>query len=285
MYVRDQLVRDLHGAMGQVAARGRWVQLYLNGDYWGLYNLTERIDDAFLATHFDHDYWDMARTWDDVAWDAFVDWITGTDLSAAAQYEQALQQLDIENFTSFVILWLWSENAEIDWDAARMRYGADARWRLFVWDAEVTFGLKGNPSIQGLIDRGGTFSHILASLLANPRYQAYFTAQVERHLAGALAAESVRNRLDALTVELRPAIAAEAARWLPDREPAVMVEQWEAAMGRIADLAGGQRAAAPSGSGHRDISATAPATLGVGWPSGATAAAARHADCPAGASP
>ena len=35
VYVRDQLVRDLHGAMGQVAARGRWVALYLNGAYWG----------------------------------------------------------------------------------------------------------------------------------------------------------------------------------------------------------------------------------------------------------
>ena len=36
VYVRDQLVRDLHGAMGQVLARGRWVALYLNGAYWGL---------------------------------------------------------------------------------------------------------------------------------------------------------------------------------------------------------------------------------------------------------
>ena len=59
--MRDQLVRDLHGAMGQVAARGRWVEVYLNGAYWGLYNLTERIDEAFLATHFDHEDWDFAR--------------------------------------------------------------------------------------------------------------------------------------------------------------------------------------------------------------------------------
>ena len=59
MYVRDQLVRELHGAMGQVAARGRWIAVYLNGAYWGLYNLTERIDEAFLSTHFDHDYWDL----------------------------------------------------------------------------------------------------------------------------------------------------------------------------------------------------------------------------------
>ena len=45
VFVRDQLVRDLHEAMGQVAARGRWVALYLNGAYWGLYSLTERIDE------------------------------------------------------------------------------------------------------------------------------------------------------------------------------------------------------------------------------------------------
>ena len=85
----------------------------------------------FLATHFDHDYWDLFRSGEHVAWDAFVDWITGTDLSVTAQYEQALHQLDIENFTSFMILWLWA--GDTDWDAARMRYGPDARWRLFAW--------------------------------------------------------------------------------------------------------------------------------------------------------
>ena len=113
VYVRDQLVRDLHGAMGQVAARGRWVALYLNGDYWGLYNLTERIDETFLATHFGHDDWDVVRDEEHVAWNEFVYWITGTDLSEAAQYEQAVQQLDIENFTSFVILELWARDT--DW--------------------------------------------------------------------------------------------------------------------------------------------------------------------------
>ena len=59
--------------------------LYLNGDYWGLYNLTERIDETFLATHFDHDYWDLAfAPGEHVAWDAFVDWITSADLSSGS---------------------------------------------------------------------------------------------------------------------------------------------------------------------------------------------------------
>ena len=235
VFVRDQLVRDLHGAMGQVAARGRWVEVYLNGAFWGLYNLTERIDDAFLTTHLDYEYWDVVSTWYDVELAASEAWITSTDLSVAAHYEQALRQFDIENFTSFAILWLWSGNAEIDWVAARMRNESDTRWRLFLWDAEVTLGLKGIPSLPAVIGSSGYLPRILASLLANPQYQAYFTAEVERHLAGALATESVRHRLAALGAELRPAIAADSARWLPGHEPAAAVAEWEAAMGRLSD--------------------------------------------------
>ena len=238
VYVRDQLVRELHGAMGQVAARGRWVAMYLNGAHWGLYELTERIDDAFLTTHFGHDDWDVVRDEEHEAWNAFVDWITGTDLSEVAQYEQAVQQLDIENFTSFIILELWAGDTDWggnNWYAARMRDGPDARWRLFAWDAETTFGLYGLPSNELVLTSGGSLIPILASLLANPQYQAYFTAEVERHLAGALATETVRGRLAALTTTLRPAIAAEAARWLPEQGPAAAVAQWEAAMQRVAD--------------------------------------------------
>ena len=246
LYVRDQLVRDLHGAMGQVAAQGRWVALYLNGVYWGLYNLTERIDESFLSTYFGHDGWDLASgdteggADEHVAWNEFVDWLTGADLRDDTQYVQALQQLDIENFTSFIILRLWAGDTDwgiSNWYAARMRAGPDAQWRLFVWDAEASLGLHGLPAIQSVIASGasGSLIPILASLLANPQYQTYFIAQVERHLAEALATESVRDRLTVLAAELRPAMAAEAARWLPDRQPAVMVAQWEAALQRVSD--------------------------------------------------
>ena len=241
LYVRDQLVRELHGAMGQVAARGRWVALYLNGAYWGLYNLTERIDDAFLAAHFEHDDWELESE----AWDAFVDWLTGTDLGEATHYEQAVQQLDIENFTSFVILHLWAGNTDWsshNWYVARMRDGPDPRWRLFTWDAETTLGMgqvsdgAEDVSFSHTVIYGGMGSAtILGSLLASPRYQAYFAAQIERHLAGALATETVRGRIAAVGTELRSAIAAEAVRWLPEQEPDVAVAQWEAALQRVSD--------------------------------------------------
>ena len=155
-------------------------------------------------------------------------------MSAAAQYARAVQQLDIESFTAFVILRLWAGDAawgSHNWYAARRRNGPDTRWRLFLWDAAVPPGGYGRPGREA----HGTLIPILASLLASPQYQAYFTAEVERHLAGALATESVRSRLAALAAELRPAMAAEAARWWPAQEPAAAVTQWEAALQRFSD--------------------------------------------------
>ena len=239
VYVRDQLKRELHGALGQVAARGRWVVLYLNGAYWGLYNLTEHFDDTFLTTHFDASTWYTSATTGEQAsdnthrWRLVADWLAGADLSAAAQYEQAIQQLDIESFTSFVILRLWAGDTawgSHNWYAARMRSGPDTRWRLFLWDAAV----PARQAVRGSEARGSLIP-ILASLLDNPQYQAYFTAEVERHLAGALATAAVRSRLAALATELRQAMAAEAARWRPEQAPAAAVAQWEAALQRLAD--------------------------------------------------
>ena len=49
--LRDQLNRDLQLAMGQPAARGDYYHLYLNGQYWGLYNTCERVEASYGTTY------------------------------------------------------------------------------------------------------------------------------------------------------------------------------------------------------------------------------------------
>ena len=243
VFLRDQLVRDLHAAMGQVVPRGRWVALYLNGVYWGLYNLTERVDDTFLTTHFDASTWYAHSKSGELIpgsagrWYRFADWLAGTDLRGAAQYEQAVQYFDIENFTGYYLLNIWARNTDWphnNWVVARPREGPDTRWRFIVWDAESTFERDEDTFERVVLDKS-RLGKMLASLLQNAQYRTYFAAQVERHLAGALDTASVRERLDALAAELRPEMTAEAARWLPEHETAVLVAQWEAELQRISD--------------------------------------------------
>lgn len=244
VYVRDQLVRELHGAMGQVVAEGRWAVVYLNGEYWGLYNLTERIDEDFLATHFDASEWYANSASGEIVpgsshqWLLFADWITAADLSDVAQYEQAVQQLDIENFTSYFLLNIWAQNWDwpgSNWIMARPREGTDVRWRFFVWDAEETF-MSTENTLERVVASGTNLGQVLASLLQSEQYRAYFVAELERHLAGALSPEQVLVRLDTLEATLRPAMGAEAQRWTEDGSPVTYVAAWERALMHIRDF-------------------------------------------------
>lgn len=45
--LRDQLCRDLQLAMEEPGARGEFYHLYINGQYWGVYNSCERVKAAF----------------------------------------------------------------------------------------------------------------------------------------------------------------------------------------------------------------------------------------------
>lgn len=51
-YLADPFSRDTQLALGQPGERGDWYHLYINGQYWGLYNSCERPDANFAASYF-----------------------------------------------------------------------------------------------------------------------------------------------------------------------------------------------------------------------------------------
>jgi len=52
-YARDQWSRDSQILMTGYGSHGLFVHLYINGLYWGLYNVAEKPDDHFCATYFE----------------------------------------------------------------------------------------------------------------------------------------------------------------------------------------------------------------------------------------
>lgn len=50
--LRDVFCRDMWGATGYATTRSRYYHLYLNGQYWGLYQTQERAEESYAATYF-----------------------------------------------------------------------------------------------------------------------------------------------------------------------------------------------------------------------------------------
>ena len=220
-YIRDQVIRDLHRDMGALSSSGSWYVLLVNSASHGVFNVVERMDEEFFASHLGPGEYDVIKTGDTVlsgsrhGWEELRKFISTTDFSNPANYEELSRRVDIENFTSYAILNLWTLNLDWphnNWYAARRV--PDGKWIFLCWDAE--WGLLGGPyepnaNPYAFIDSGGAYGHglqrqLFFALLGNAGYREYYQQEVRRHLNNALsprnALRQVRRHRDAIAVDI-----------------------------------------------------------------------------------
>lgn len=242
-YVRDQWVRDAFTAMGQIGCRGRFVHLFLNGLYWGIYNLTEHPSSSFQAGHFGgaRDEYDAFKDFTELdsgtteAWDALMAQAdAGLTSTAALQRIEGNSPdgtpnpnypklLNVENLIDYMVLHLaigaddWPNH---NWWGARRRGTLSEGFRFFPWDQEIS-----NNSLQRTqtswgtryeeVNAPGTPAYLYARLRANANFRLRFADHVHRHFfnGGALTPAANDARWKARVAELDQAIVAESARW------------------------------------------------------------------------
>jgi len=233
-YIVDEFCRRSHLAMGSPAPRGTFVHLYLDGLYWGVYNVIEHIDSWFAASCFggSKSNWDVmtrkgARDGDGKAWDALVDLCAhaagdGVAYNAAYQKLQGNNPdrtrnpaypnyLDVVNYIDYLMVEHWIGNGDWphnNWAAVRSRDNATSGgFRFVVWDAEM-YGADRTDHTMGVAAPYG-------SLIKNAEFRLLFADRIYRHLfnGGALTANRTLPRFRKLAAMLDPALLGESARW------------------------------------------------------------------------
>jgi hypothetical protein len=221
-YVRDQWMRDSHAAMKHPAARGQFVHLYLNGLYWGLYNLTERPNEDFASNHFggtgkDYDSRnaDNVNEGDDVVWKKMFA-LANAGLKGGKEYQAMEELLDVPAFIDFMILNLYAANA--DWDHASNWYAARRRnppgkYQFFVWDGERT--LENVEASTLKFDDDQSPPRLFHKLRENPEFRMQFADRAQRHLfdGGVLTPDRSAARFKVWSDRLDQPIVGESARW------------------------------------------------------------------------
>ncbi|MCF7805192.1 MAG: lamin tail domain-containing protein [Candidatus Marinimicrobia bacterium] len=234
--LRDPWAKDTQLDMGHPAAHGRFVHLYLNGIYWGVYNATERVDEEFAEEYLGGDEveYDLIKDYGEVAegrkdaWDELIA-LAGKDVSDDANYYRILGKnadgtdnpeyesyLDIENFIDYMIIHFYAGNVDWDhhnWIAARNRVNPGAGFKFFSWDSERIFeNVNTNILSEDNHDRP---SGIFQDLTDSEIFLRLFADRVQEHLYsdGALTNEAVSQRLQDRANEIEIAIIAESARW------------------------------------------------------------------------
>src|SRR5207253_2375280 len=94
---RDAWMKDSQRAMGWTAGHNRYLHLYLNGLYWGVYDAAERPDESFAAAYFggdrkDYDVVNEGQVKNGTI-DRFDAFQSTRGLSQNSQYKNLRQQL------------------------------------------------------------------------------------------------------------------------------------------------------------------------------------------------
>ena len=203
--LRDQLVTDVAVELGLPTAQGQFVWLFINGDSWGLYRLTERVERFFLAGNYGLEQADVvqegnAREGADVAWEALVDWAAGHALADPVHYATLQSQVDLVSFIDFAVLKQFFDFPAESLLAVQPEGG---RW-FWVYQGGGQYTAPGQTS---------DWDMLWAALFANADFRARFQARLADMLNVTLSTEALLPRVERLDATLAAAFAYEQARW------------------------------------------------------------------------
>ncbi len=203
--------------------------VFLNGEYWGIMNARENMGKYYLASHHGvnpenldivkvEDNLLVALEGDEVAFRNLMQFCETQDLTQPENYEQVLEQIELENFIDYFITeffmanWDWPQNNQKVW--RERTEGAKFRWMFY--DCDGCFYNLGYDELSGLITdqrSNRTGFKIFSALLRNSDFRSQFYARYLELLSTAFSPDYIVQKLDSLTEIYEPLMNEHIARW------------------------------------------------------------------------
>ncbi len=127
--------------------------VFINGQYWGIHNIRERIDEDHLAINYGADRDDLllmeeenlSIQGDTMHFHDLKEYIHTHDLNDAANWAHVDSLLDVPSFIDYFALEMFAGNA--DWPSNNLKYWkpsiTEGKWRYLMYDMDATMNVVG----------------------------------------------------------------------------------------------------------------------------------------------
>jgi len=215
--------------------------VYLNGEYWGVYNIQERYSDRYIEYKGyanSRDNVIMFQTWEmdegtEADWNTLqpqIEALANLDMTIPANYNTFLSMFDLQSYIDYFAAQIYIHNQ--DWPQNNFRiwrvrsiepgnpYG-DGKWRFMMYDTEFSMGIYAGGSIsaegQNTFKRITEHYHhnarIFTKLMQNTDFAKQFvTTMMDLYNVNFNYSSNVAE-LDRLAAIYRPIMQAQNARW------------------------------------------------------------------------
>lgn len=211
--------------------------LFINGQYWGIHNVGEKLNEHYVESHYNiiGDSIDLveiskgieANMGDMTAYNTMMDFIGANSLAVESNYQTVASMIDMENYLDYQIAQIFSANG--DWPGSNMKLWRErrpgARWRWMVYDLDFTFGgnaqgqFNTNTLAQATATNGPSWPNppwatlMLRKLLEHPGFRNEFIQRYAVRLNTTYNTARVTAIIDSLAKGIESEVPRHKTRW------------------------------------------------------------------------
>lgn len=241
--MRDEVLEEIAAGTSLYTQATKPVVLYLNGRYWGVYYIRERINDDYVASHLKVtpesvdliESYSSAEYGSSFEYDALLQYVRTHDMTDPDCLDYAEARIDSVSLMDWYIIRSFTG----DKDFANIRYfrssESDNKWRWISFDLDWGFWHEDDHPIGDLI-RDNDRNILMWNLMKNSDFQDRFLRRYAELLKTCLSEERILSIIQSYTDTIRPEMEQDRERW------GYSVSHWEGHVDRLRDyVAGGKR--------------------------------------------
>jgi len=199
--------------------------VFLNGEYWGIHNIRERLDKHYLASRHgvDPDAVDILEAHATVEEGSNGDYLAlhqrihQSDPADAAEYDWIRTKVDVANHMTYFAFQVYIRNH--DWPQNNIGYWRpqhdDGRWRWLLYDTDLSFfhGSVDTDSLGRVFSLNHPNASFFRRLLRNPDYRDDFINRYADLMNTIFTPAFVNERIDRMRAGIAVAMQEHLTRW------------------------------------------------------------------------
>lgn len=220
--MRDPMISSLVAAHTNVAVQKyKAVNLYINGRYWGVYYIREKINENYVAGNFNADKQDVtlcgASGLASSEYAALINYVRNHDLSDAECYAYVCSQVDVEEYMDYIIAEMWIGNA----DNGNIKFckTTDGKWTWIMYDVDYAFYYASYDAVSDHLNPNGTGSGdmfptvLIRNLLTNEEFKEVFLRRMAWQMNTVWTEETLLPWIDAFEDRIETDMQKDCERW------------------------------------------------------------------------
>ncbi|MEZ5057443.1 MAG: CotH kinase family protein [Saprospiraceae bacterium] len=208
--------------------------VYINGEYWGIYNIREKVNRHFLQSHSEVDKDSLEIMEHNIErnygsrkhYFGLLDYLKSHNLKDSVAFDSVATMMDVDNFMNYKIAQIYFDNKDAGGNIKFWRPATpDGKWRWILYDTDWGFGLhrsdayKENSLAFHTAANGNSWPNpawstfILRKLLENEDFRNAFLNRYCDHLNSCFSEKVVLAKIDSFYNLYLPEMPRQLKRW------------------------------------------------------------------------